>query len=64
MARLKTLDMGSATSLQNPKDTLERRRKYLNLILAAEKARSQVTDPAALTLIDVKRVSPTFGSQS
>ena len=38
MARLKILDMGSATSLQNPRDTLERRRKYSNLILeAAEK---------------------------
>ena len=55
MARLKIIDMGSATSLQNPESTPERRREYLNLILeAAEKARSQATDPAALTLINVE----------
>ena len=55
MGHLKLVDMGSVSRLQNPNDGPERRREYLNLILnAAEKGKGQVTDPAALTLIDVE----------
>jgi hypothetical protein len=55
IAHLKLVDIGSAYRLQNPKNGPERRREYLNLILdAAEKGRAQVTDPAAVTLIDVE----------
>jgi hypothetical protein len=55
MARLEMADMGSATRLQNPVDGPDRRREYLNLILeAAKTGRAQVTDPAALTLVDVE----------
>jgi len=54
-ARLSSANMGAAMKLGDPKETPERRRKYLNLLLdAALKDRPQVTDPAALTLIDVE----------
>jgi hypothetical protein len=55
VARLQLADMGSAMRLQNPKEGAERRREYPNLILnAASKGRTRLTDPAALTLIDVE----------
>ena len=55
MASLWMVNMGSATRLQDPKYGSEGRREYLNLVLdAAQKGRAQVTDPAALTLIDVE----------
>jgi hypothetical protein len=55
IARLRLANMGSAIRLQSPKDSPERRREYLNLILdAVQKGRAGVTDPAALTLIDVE----------
>ena len=41
--------------LQDPKESPERRREYLTLILdAVRKNRARVTDPTALTLIDVE----------
>jgi hypothetical protein len=55
MASLWIVNMGSATRLQDPKYGSEGRREYLNLVLnAAQKGRTQATDPAALTLIDVE----------
>jgi hypothetical protein len=55
IARLRLANMGSAIRLQNPKESPERRREYLNLILdAVQKGRAGVTDPAVLTLIDVE----------
>ena len=55
MASLWIANMGSATRLQDPKYGSEGRREYLNLVLnAAQKGRTQATDPAALTLIDVE----------
>jgi hypothetical protein len=55
IANLSIVNMGSAMRLQDPKYGLEDRRKYLNLVLdTAQKGRTQVTDPAALTLIDVE----------
>jgi hypothetical protein len=55
MARLSLANMGSAMRLQNPKEGLERRREYPNRILEeVQEGRSRVTDPAALTLIDVE----------
>jgi hypothetical protein len=55
IARLRLADMGAAMRLQNPKENPERRREYLNLILdAVQKGRAGVTDPTALTLIDVE----------
>lgn len=55
IARLRLADMGAATRLQNPKESPEHRREYLNLILdAVQKGRAGVTDPATLTLIDVE----------
>jgi hypothetical protein len=55
MASLWIVNMGSATRLQDPKYGAERRREYLNLVLdAAQEGRTQATDPAALTLIDVE----------
>ncbi|MGA7514114.1 MAG: hypothetical protein WBW46_14555 [Candidatus Sulfotelmatobacter sp.] len=54
-ARLSSLDMGSAMRLQDPKQSPERRREYLNLLLdTAQKGRASVTDPATLTLVDVE----------
>jgi hypothetical protein len=55
MARLLEVNMGSAMRLEDPKESPERRREYLNLLLdTARKGRTGVTDPAALTLIDVE----------
>jgi len=55
IASLWIVNMGSATRLQDPKYGPEGRREYLNLVLdAAQKGRTQVVDPAALTLIDVE----------
>lgn len=55
IARLRLADLGAAMRLQNPKESPERRREYLNLILdAVQKGRAGVTDPAALTLIDME----------
>ena len=55
IARLWSVNVGSAMRLQNPKYGPEGRREYLNLILdAAQKGKATVTDPAALTLIDVE----------
>ncbi len=55
IARLSLGNMGSAMRLQDSKESPERRRQYLNLLLdIAQKGRPQVTDPAALTLIDVE----------
>jgi hypothetical protein len=49
------VNMGSATRLEEPRYGPEGRREYLNLVLdAAEKGRTQITDPATLTLIDVE----------
>jgi hypothetical protein len=54
-ARLWSLDMGSAMRLQDPKYGLEGRRELLNLLLdTAQKGRARVTDPVALTLVDVE----------
>ncbi|MGA2415862.1 MAG: hypothetical protein ABSF59_15525 [Candidatus Sulfotelmatobacter sp.] len=54
-ARLSSVNMGSAMRLQDPKQSPERRRESLNLLLdTAQKGRSSVTDPAALTLVDVE----------
>ncbi|MGA8761935.1 MAG: hypothetical protein WB562_03515 [Candidatus Sulfotelmatobacter sp.] len=55
IARLWMVDWGSALRLQDPKYGPEGRREYLNLILdTAQRGRTQVTDPGALTLIDVE----------
>lgn len=55
IASLWIVNMGSATRLQDPKYGPEGRREYLNLVLdAAQKGRTQSTDPATLTLIDVE----------
>ncbi len=55
IARLSLADMGAAARLQNPKESPERRKEYLNLNLdAVQKGRAGVTDPAAHTLIDVE----------
>ena len=55
IARLWSVNVGSAMRLQDPKYGPERRREYLNLILdTAQKGKTQVTDPAALALIDVE----------
>jgi hypothetical protein len=55
IANLSMVNMGPATRLQDPKSGLEGRRESLNLVLdTAQKGRAQVTDPAALTLIDVE----------
>jgi hypothetical protein len=55
IARLKLVDIGSATRIEDPKQSPERRREYLNLILdTAQKGRTGVTNPSALTLIDVE----------
>jgi hypothetical protein len=55
MARLWEVDMGSAMRLQDPKYGPEGRRELLNMLLdIAPKRRPGVTDPAALTLIDVE----------
>jgi hypothetical protein len=55
IARLWSLNMGSAGRLQDPKYGSEARREYLNSLLdIAQKGRPQVTDPAVLTLIDVE----------
>jgi hypothetical protein len=54
-ARLSSINMGSAMRLQDPKETPKRRREYLNLLLdIAQKGRVSVTDPVALTLVDVE----------
>jgi hypothetical protein len=54
-ASLGSLEMGSAMRLQDPKESPERRRKYLNLLLdAAQQGRTSVTDPPALALVDVE----------
>jgi hypothetical protein len=54
-ARLSSLNMGTAMRLQDPKESPKRRREYLNLLLdTAQKGRTRVTDPAALTLVDVE----------
>jgi hypothetical protein len=55
IARLRMLSMGSALRLRDPKYGPEGSREYLNLILdTAQKAKPQLTDPVALTLIDVE----------
>jgi hypothetical protein len=55
MARLSLANMGSAMRLQDPKESLKRRREYLDLTLhIAQEGRSRLTDPAVLTLIDVE----------
>jgi hypothetical protein len=55
IASLWIVNMRSATILQNPKYGSEGRRADLNLVLdAAQKGRTQATDPAVLTLIDVE----------
>jgi hypothetical protein len=55
MARLKVLDMGTATRLQHPMQGTERHREYLQMTLdAAAKGKKEVTDPTVLTLIDME----------
>jgi hypothetical protein len=55
MASLWIVNMRSATILQDPKYGSEGRREDLNLVLdAAQKGRTQATDPATLTLIEVE----------
>jgi len=55
MARLKVLDMGTATRLQHPKQGTERHREYLQMTLdAAAKGKKEITDPTVLTLIDME----------
>jgi hypothetical protein len=55
MARLTLANMGAAMRLQNPKESYKRRQEYPNLTLdTLQKGRAQLTDPAALTLIDVE----------
>jgi len=54
-ARLWSVNVGSAMRLQDPKQSPERRREYLNLLLeTAQRGRASVTDPVALTLVDVE----------
>ncbi len=54
-ARLWSINVGSAMRLQDPKQSPERRREYLNLLLdTAQKGRASVTNPMALTLVDVE----------
>jgi hypothetical protein len=54
-ARLWSINMGSAMRLQDPKESPKRRRELLNLLLdTGQKGRARVTDPAALTLVDVE----------
>jgi hypothetical protein len=55
MARVRSLGVGSTLRLRDPKYGPEGSREYLNLILdTAQQGKKQVTDPAALTLIDVE----------
>ena len=55
MARLKVLDMGTATRLQHPQQGTERHREYLQMTLdAAAKGKKEVTDPIVLTLIGME----------
>jgi hypothetical protein len=55
MARLSLANMGSAMRLQNPKESYKRRQEYPNLTLdTLQKGRAELTDPAALTLIDAE----------
>ena len=55
MARLKLLDMGTATRLQHPKQGTERHREYLRMTLdAAAKGKKEVTDQTVLTRIDME----------
>jgi hypothetical protein len=55
VARLRTFNLGSAMRIQDPKDSPQRRRESLNLILeTAQEGRASVSDPATLTLIDVE----------
>ena len=55
IATLSIVNMGSAMRLQDPKYGPEGRREYLKVVLdTAQKDRAQVTDPAALMLIDVE----------
>jgi hypothetical protein len=54
-ARLWSINVGSAMRLEDPKETPKRRREYLNLLLdTAQNGRARVTDPGALTLVDVE----------
>jgi hypothetical protein len=54
-ASLWSVDVGSAMRMQDPKQSPDRRREYLKLLLdSAQKGRAKVTDPAALTLVDVE----------
>jgi hypothetical protein len=55
MARLKLLDAGTATRLQNPQKGTDQRREYLKMTLEATgKGREEVKDPRILTLINVE----------
>jgi hypothetical protein len=55
IATLSIVNMSSAMRLEDPKYGPEGRREYLNVVLdTAQKDRTQVTDPAALTLIDAE----------
>lgn len=55
IARLWELDRGSELRLQDPKYGAKGCREFLHLILdTAQQGRTRVTDPAALTLIDVE----------
>lgn len=55
IARLRMLSMGSDLRLRDPKYGPKGSREFLNLILdTAQKVKPQLTDPAALTLIDVE----------
>jgi hypothetical protein len=54
-ARLWSVNVGSAMRLQDPKESPERRREYLDLLLdTAQKERASVTDPVTLTLVNVE----------
>lgn len=55
IARLWSLNMGSSLRLKDPKYGQEGSREFLNLILdTSQKAKPQLTDPAARTLIEVE----------
>jgi hypothetical protein len=55
IARLSLADNRSENRFENPAVNLESRRESLNLILdAAQKGRSEVSDPAVLTLLEVE----------
>jgi len=55
IARLWSVNIGASMRLQDPKYGPEGRREYLSLTLdAAQKGKTQVTNPGALTLIDVE----------